>query len=318
MTRNRSIDAVRAAACVFVLFVHAYFPNPFGLYVSGLARSAVPFFLMVSGYFACRPDAEATLAAARRRLASTARLTLAGVLLYAVSNTACRLLTGQRAFSWLDSLLTAEGLFNFVVYNRAVFLSSVMYYLFMMLYVYALFMLIVKSGWLKAARRMIPLLLAACVILDEFCGQPWYYAGNFLLTGLPFFLLGHLFAERPPRLAHPGRLLLPGLLLTIAEIALFGDAYCYIGTLVFTVSLFAVCLQNPGERLPEGLVRFGRNCSMIVFLIHCAVRDWLYLVIPQSPAVFAWLRPIAVLLVTVALSLLIARRKARKTPVHSS
>ena len=315
MKRNHAIDAVRAVACAFVLFVHATFPNPFGLYVAAAARFAVPFFLMVSGYYAFCSEEAGALRVARRRLVSTAKLTFIGTLFYAVSNTGRQLLQGQPAFSWLDSLLNPQGLFNFFVYNRAIFLSSVMYYLFMLLYVYGIFILLIKTRTLKAAYACIPVLLIACVALDEFFGQPWYYAGNFLLTGLPFFLLGHFFAHRPPRFAHPGRLILPGLLLTLVETALFGEAYCYVGTLMTAIGLFLFCLNAPDVKLPQALVRFGRSCSVTVFIIHCAVRDYLNMLIPEQPVLLAYARPLAVLAASCALALALAHIKARKKPM---
>lgn len=310
MKRNHAIDAVRAIACTGVLFVHAAFPNPFGLYVAALARFAVPFFLMVSGYYAYRPASSAALQNAKRQLHASARLTLIGTLLYAFSNTIRQLLYGQAPLSWLSSLLHAEGIFNFLVLNRAVFLSSVMYYLFMLLYVYGLFLLLLKTNTMPHAQRLIPLLLGACVLLDEFLGMPWYYSGNFLLTGLPFFLLGYRFAKTPPRIAHPEWFILPGLLLTLLETAWVGEAYCYLGTLLTSIFLFLTCLRHPQPALPEWLVRFGRRGSVVVFLVHCAVRDYLYMLIPDHPATLAYLRPLAVLAVSIALAHRVVRKKA--------
>lgn len=317
MNRNSSIDTVRAIACAFVLFVHATFPNPFGLYVAAIARFAVPFFLMVSGYYAFKADEADALRVARRRLASTAKLTLAGTLFYAASNTLRQLILGQSALSWISPLFTPEGIFNFFVFNRAVVLSSVMYYLFMLLYVYGIFLLIIKTRTLRAAYALVPVLLFACVALDEFFGLPWYYSGNFLLTGLPFFLLGHYFAQKPPRFAHPGRLVLPSLLLTLFETTLFGEAYCYIGTLMTAVGLFLFCLNAPQTKLPQALASFGRTCSATVFIIHCAVRDYLYMLVPEQPLPLAYARPILVLAASAIFAQWLTAIKARKKPMLS-
>ena len=99
MTRNRSIDALRAIACAFVLFVHCPFPGVFGVLVSALARFAVPFFLMVSGYYCWRNTDGAMLAAAKKQLRSTAKLTLIGTAFYAIANTLRDVLAGSNPLS---------------------------------------------------------------------------------------------------------------------------------------------------------------------------------------------------------------------------
>lgn len=315
MKRNSSIDAIRAIACAAVLFIHCRFPAPLTQYLDALGRFAVPFFLMVSGYFTYRPDREKAIAAARRHLWATVKMTLAGTLLYAVSNTVHRLRLGQGAFSWLNSLLSAEGVFNFFIFNRAIFLSSVMYYLFALIYVYAILWLLLKCNAVRHAEKLIPVLLCACVVLTEFVGTPWYYSGNFLLTGLPFFLLGHYFARQGKTYARAKYFILPGIVLTLTEAVFFhNDVYCYIGTLVLSISLFLACLHQPGARVPEALAWFGRKCSVIVFLIHCAVRDQIYLFIPERPDIYLWIRPLVILLVSCLLSIgyVFLYQKARK------
>ena len=306
MNRNRAIDAVRAIACVFVLFVHCPLPGQAGVWVNSLARFAVPFFLMVSGYHALRPAPDKTLAAAKKRLAATAKLTLAGTAFYAVSNTLRCVFSGQRAFSWLSSLLSPTGVRRFFIFNRAVFLSSVMYYLFMLLYVYALFMLFVRTGTLRIALYAVPVLLAANVVMNEFLCLPWYWAGNFLLTGLPFFLLGYLIAARGVRFARAHWLIAPALLFACWETRFNPEIYCGIGSVVASVCIFLTCLQHPQPRIPRWLVRFGQEGAPTLFIIHCGVRDHLQLLVPKSLPLYGWLFPLLVVAVSAGISVLAA------------
>lgn len=216
MIRNRSIDAVRAIACAFVLFVHCPFPGAFGIIVSALARFAVPFYLMVSGYYACR----------------------------------------------------------------------------------------------ETDTAMLPLLFTG-VALNEFMAAPWYYTGNWLLTGLPFFLLGHYIAAKKPRIAHPEWFILPGALLLCLETRLNTEIYVSLGSLLLSVSIFLTCLARPEAHVPKALARFGRSGSVILFIIHCAVRDFAKLLIPQSLPLYAWALPLMVLALSIALS-----KSARPASLH--
>lgn len=310
MTRNRSIDAVRAVACAFVLFVHCPFPGTFGVYVSALARFAVPFFLMVSGYYAHRDTDAAMLAAAHKQLRNTVKLTLAGTLFYAVSNTLRDALSGGHPLAWLSGLLSETGIRRFLVFNRAVFLSSIMYYLFMLLYVYALYMLLIRAKAMRFAYAAISILLLTGIVLNEFMLAPWYYTGNWLLTGLPFFLLGHYFAVRRLHISHPEWFILPGALLLCCETQLNAEIYVSFGALLLSVSIFLSCLAHPQGSMPLALVRFGRSGSAVLFIIHCAVRDYMKMLLPQSIPLYAWGMPLVVLILSVATSLALTRRKS--------
>lgn len=307
MTRNRSIDALRAVACVFVLFVHCPFPGAFGVCVSALARFAVPFFLMVSGYYGWRDTDSAMLSAAKKQLRSTGKLTLIGTAFYAIANTLRDVLSGARPFSWLEGLLNATGIRRFFIFNRAIFLSSVMYYLFMLLYVYALYMLLLRAKALRLAYAAVPVLLIAGVILNMVVLAPWYYTGNWLLTGLPFFFLGHFIASRKLHIAHPEWLILPGAALCCLEALRNSEVYCGLGAIMLSISLLLTCLTYPEGKVPEALVRFGQRSSVILFIIHCGVRDYVKLLLPASMPLYSILLPVTVLALSAALSLFISR-----------
>ena len=302
MNRNRSIDAVRAIACAFVLFVHCPFPGTFGVIVSALARFAVPFFLMVSGYYAYRETDDVMLSAAKKQLCRTANLVLAGTVFYAVSNTLRDALSGGHPLAWLSGLLSITGIRRFLIFNRAVFLSSVMYYLFMLLYVYGLYILFLRRKAMRPTYAAILPLLLTGVVLNEFTAAPWYYTGNWLLTGLPFFLLGHWIAAKNPRIAHPERFILPGALLLCLETRLNAEIYVSFGSLLLSVSIFTACLAHPKARFPQALVRFGRSGSAFLFIIHCAVRDFVKLALPSGFPLYAWALPLMVLALSIALS----------------
>ena len=53
---NYCMDFLKGIACIFVVFIHVKFPGDFGQAVQAVARFAVPFFFMVSGYYCYRKD----------------------------------------------------------------------------------------------------------------------------------------------------------------------------------------------------------------------------------------------------------------------
>lgn len=51
-TYNYAIDFFKGIACICVVFMHCEFPGVFGTAVQAVSRWALPFFFMISGYYA--------------------------------------------------------------------------------------------------------------------------------------------------------------------------------------------------------------------------------------------------------------------------
>ena len=70
---NQLIECMRYIACVLICFIHVPFPKPFSSYVILTGRAAVPFFLLLLGYFACCDD---PVRKAKKKLQDTVRIVL--------------------------------------------------------------------------------------------------------------------------------------------------------------------------------------------------------------------------------------------------
>lgn len=55
---NNSIDFFKAIACVGVVLIHCRFPGAAGVLVRTIARFAVPFFTMISGFYLISSEIE--------------------------------------------------------------------------------------------------------------------------------------------------------------------------------------------------------------------------------------------------------------------
>ncbi len=62
-----------------------------------------------------------------------------------------------------------------------------------------------------------------------------------------------------------------GIILSLLEDHMFGECYCYAGTVILSPSLFLLCVNNPQLPMPRWLSAFGTNYSMLLFLLHCPV-----------------------------------------------
>ena len=282
---NQLIEAFRFFACALVVFIHVPFPLPYGGYICAFARFAVPFFLMVSGYFTYGTDPAAKAKAVKKLRDTVITVAAAGAVCFAWNCVNSFLRRGS-AFQWISRYLNRRTLFEWLVFNRAVFLNSVFYYFFMLIYLYILFIAACRFR-LDPGRARIPiavLLTAAAWFVDLYATPAWYYAGNVLLTGIPMFLLGQAL-RADPRLA--GRiyrreplLMLLGILLTCAEYMAKprGDVfYVYIGQILFAAALLCYALNRPERKAPRFAVFLGTSCTLYMMVIHCEIRDTLAL-----------------------------------------
>ena len=278
MQRNKNIEILRAVACVLIVFVHARFPEPFGIYVVSFARIGVPVFLMISGFFFF-DSRERMKKKAEYQLKKTIKLTLFSLGVCILANSFLQLIYGNLPFHWLAVMKDSKLWMHLFLFNRAYWLCSVMYYFFMLIYVYLIMMVALRRKIGKKAFLLIPILLFCNIAMSEIGHHSWYYVGNFLFTGIPFFLLG-MFLNKIYRPQNNKVLIITALLgagLTVIETAFFGEAYLYIGTILISVSLVYLCINNDNNPHMQLLARFGTECSAFVFIIHCHVMDYVAL-----------------------------------------
>ena len=295
---NQMIECLRFLGCVFVVFIHCPFPEPAGGFVKTLGRTAVPFLLLLSGYFSDNAD---PVKKAKKKLLDTLIIVLAAGTLCLLWNSVNSYLRWHDFLKWTIPYLKRETALNFLLYNRAVFFNSTFYYFFALIYTYCIFILSCRTGTTKVFYCLIPFLLVMLFVAAT--KGKWYMGGNWLFLGIPFFFLGHFLHSHPAVIrCLKGKellLILPGFLLALIEWKLeFHTDYIYIGSVISSAACLCLCI-NSGERpCPRPLVYLGSNCSLFIMILHCEVRDTLALFLPKDTYSF----PLLVLGITIVLS----------------
>ncbi len=277
--KNYTLDCMRGIACLFVVLIHCPLLGRAGEIVRGIGRFAVPFFVLISGYYWYKPDGEQRARGTRNALGNILKLTLLGVLFCVLANTAGSVVSGKPPFYWLTSAFDREMVWAFLIFNRAAFLSSVMYYLFAMIYTYVLVLWMDQYGLMRWGIWAAPVLLTMNIIYNTLLHAPWYCAGNWLFTCVPFFMIGYYLRTKGAGVVAVRQEIwvacfLAGIVLTLVEYHAFGDVFCGIGTVLLGIAVFVLCLKNPG--LGQGhprVVAWIRRMSVGVFLVHCTFRD---------------------------------------------
>ena len=197
--RNKSLDAVKAIAACLVVCIHVSFPGQAGQLVKVLARCAVPFFFMVSGYFCYYQDGNASKRILSKIL-HIMKLFAVSVVFYFIWKCFMKAWNGERVWTWIKGLVSTEHLKEFFVYNSTSPVRAHLWFLPALIYCYLLALLIEKWRMRKAAYCMAPVLLAILLWRAEFCAffDRFYHTmeyRNFLFTGMSFFLTGQMIHE---------------------------------------------------------------------------------------------------------------------------
>lgn len=225
---NYFLNYLKGLACLGIVLVHCRFPSAPGAVITAFARSGIPFFFMLSGYYTFYTDREKTLAVTGRRVKKTFQLLVTAMFFYIAWRFLPKLLSGgiQEAFLWVKTALFQQQIIlEFLLLNVTDSVNGVLWYIPAALYVYLLFGILVKSGSKGNApginenapgiNENAPgihenasdtkgnalyfaalILLAVNLVLCEIGSLAgfgihlkWYR--NFLLTGFPLFMLGH-------------------------------------------------------------------------------------------------------------------------------
>lgn len=319
-----------------------------------VARFAVPFFFLVSGFFYLSNDGTCSSDAAVRKIKHILKLTFWAVAFYAVylpifKNTT---LNSWDMIAYMSERFTCAKIAKFFLSNDP-FVYSHLWFLFALVYCYLFALLFFDGG----KRLKLSLFLGGVLMLSFSCLQEFpkmlhirsalalpgsdpkaylYYCNIFLFRALPFFLVGiflRLNAERIRRIAIPNFVLL---LLTVlgAASACFEfynttNAQFYLGNYLMCAALAVFAIRNP--HWGGGLSFIGRHLATTVYVLHIAVGNIIYHITWTRKWTnmkwVLWARPILVIFLTLAVALCLyylkrwrawLPQKAMKVPTETS
>jgi len=122
------------------------------------------------------------------------------------------------------------------------------------------------------------------------------------MMALPCLLTGGLMrrmntASRVPVSASVTGII-SGIIITVIEVFLIGNKVIYLGTIPLAVGLFILAMQMKEKRWPDLLPLFGRECTAVIFILHCPVRNLIYYGFAFYPTgITAYLMPFIVFVV---------------------
>lgn len=316
--RNGLLDQNKLIAAIFVILLHSPFPGVAGGVFESLARFAVPFFFMVSGYYVYGKSRKAI----KKSLLKNLLLLASSLVLYVVWDLAWSLYQGNTAEK-LGTWFSVKSIIDTFVFNNGVLLGH-LWFILALIYCYLIYLAVSKLGF--RAKLIISTVLLVMnfalniVLTNAGVTDPGYFTRNFLFTGLPFFMMGELFAYGKFSLNGKKLLLwvtmVTGIVLTLLQRFCIGFSELYLGSVLICVALFALTIsrQMPSSNL---LSRIGEKSTTSIYVLHVMIIACLNMVgsvlgLLQSD-VFLTIRPFVTLLLSLVASYILYAIKTQIT-----
>ncbi|WP_022765705.1 acyltransferase family protein [Butyrivibrio sp. XPD2006] len=338
---NSFIYALKFIACLFVITIHAPFPGVFGDIVYSLSRFAVPFFFAVSGrYLLVKRDGSYAQNAQEIRSYTLGRLIkllkITGVvyLTYLIFSLCYFIPKGWTFKYWLHDKFNLFETRTFFLFNSGRYIYDESYvfdhlwYLFALIYVFVL--IIIFASVLRKWYKWLTVVLLGMMFFGELLQtvypirpfdisiNTWYILRNWLFMGMPFVLIGVIFADKThdkregmgeERYKETMKALLPrnmillslGCIISIAEVFIFQRKEVYIGSviIVFSLLLLSECGLNAGSILPD----LGKRASSLIYFYHVMIISVLDILSQNGiiPSYTMWQKPLIVMVISVLL-----------------
>lgn len=298
IVRCTGIDLLRLICAFLVICIHCSFK--WQNYVLPLARTAVPVFFMISGYFY---SSGKNGGQQFRQIKKVLKLIVLSALIYIVCDIvrsfllSCDVVSAglflRYAFGRLDFMLfkMPEAWANFLLFNEPPFGAHLWY---LSAFLYVLLIIVLTERFIDRRRLyfLIPLLLAASLFIGSYSKAifrlpiPAHMYRNFIFTGLPFFLLGDFLRGFEGRNNIGTKALCAALPLSLALIYAENavlkkinhsiSAEFFIGTIIMAATLLLLAereLALYDNKLIKTLARWGRQYSLGIYISHMLLMD---------------------------------------------
>lgn len=273
--REHLIDCLRLLMAFLVVFIHAPFGGKAGELVFCFGKAAVPFFIVVCGYF-CYSHQPEQFAARLKKQAVRLFMLCAGanflyVYLYLIGN----------KLGWsrgsLSSLLTEKSIVSLFLYNQSP-VADHLWFLGSLSYALVLMLIFVTLKIDKVVMFIAPVLLGVYLFLSYNGSGDWIKYRNVLIVTLPYFMMGCLIRKYKDEILAIVKPVVFNTAAVLFVVLVFveylirkniGVPYLSIEVLVYLIVI--VCLRYSQVGKGTAIEWLGSKCTLFVYVVHMGV-----------------------------------------------
>ncbi len=308
--RNNTIDFLRFVAAFLVVLIHSPLPGTVGFAIEIAARAAVPFFFMVSGYFSITINNAKIIKRIQRLL-----FMLIGSCLFYFLWSLISSVLHHNTTEVIKRYISIREWFDTLVLQQGSILGHLWFLLVLILCYVAMF-------WLKNAGIKLTCGIATGLVFLHYAVKVSlfmlditdfsYYTRNFLMTGLPMFLIGKVIAELKVKRCDLLKksyifAIAVGAVLSLAERILVRQADMYFGSIFLAAGFLLISITYPGN--DNKISSLGREYSEYIYIFHVFVLEFVNgcaaVIGVFKNSLFIYCRPIIVLVLSLLLSVAI-------------
>ena len=282
--KNNTLELLKLFASYMVVFIHILFHGKMGVTIDALARFAVPFFFLVSGYCSYQITTEKI----KKRIKNILTLfMLSAICCMSFEIIILLKYDTDGLIALFNKFTTLSTYLNLLVFNVPVN-SGHLWYLLAVLYVYVIFYFTTKFHIKENVIFIVSLFL---LVLQFLLGEglsifgivlPTPFVRNFALMGIPFFALGLFVKKYEYKFRSiPNYMIFAFIIIGAFESVLsrffFGENELHIGSLFILAALVCVFIKYADTKYPAFLTAL-EGCSTYIYIFHIMISTALCIV----------------------------------------
>ncbi|MBO4888141.1 MAG: acyltransferase family protein [Firmicutes bacterium] len=344
--RNAFLSITKLIAACFVVCIHCSFPGQIGSAINCIARFAVPFFFITSGYYAFNSDTKKLMGRLKKAFVL---LTITDTIYFFWECYSRYAVAHENVISYISSLLSLENIARVIFAEKSLFSSHIWYLIAIVkLYVFILIYLTVSKRVNEGKSTYSTLyFIGICTYLLHIAFSLYVQIAhlevdyiiyrNSLFFGIPMFALGiflHEYKSQIVQIIEDYQLTSPklwiiiffGVILSLIQWFGIGKVEMPLGMLIVAITLFILIqtqfnCNNMSKNL-QVLLLLLEKTSIFVYIFHVLIKQIIVTysdLIPLCRTLYSnkFLFPLITICISVFIGMIIANtqfliNKARK------
>ncbi len=274
ISRIHSIDAWRFIAMFFVVAIHLPFLETKGQIVITFGKTAVPFFIMASGYFCFRKDDNDFTKRLFRQINKFIWISIISTLFYFIVNSV--IIYKCNFTKFIAETFTRSSVKSWILVNESP-LAGHLWFLGSMIYAMTIVVIFVKLKIFKYVSLASPL-FSLVYILMAYSGKfSFIYCRNSIFCTMPYFMVGCVFRKYENRIKKVPSFILFVFLLILSSTAI-AEFFHYKSTGVVFISteflvyvIFALLIKYPDFAKNTPVEFLGRRDTLFTYIVHFSI-----------------------------------------------